>query len=100
MISQRFYYIEDISTILGKSIGAIYAHLGRRQYDAVPPPMKLGRRLAWLVDEVDEWVNAKVQRAKEQAQAYDEYCKAPARCRKGRPTKAEMVKARGKLLLP
>lgn len=88
MMQRRFYYIEDMATILGKSIAGIYGHLARKQYDAVPPPMKLGRRLAWLVEGVEEWVNAKVATAKFEAEKYGEFMQAPPR-RRGRPTKLE-----------
>ena len=35
MVEKRFYNIEELSTILGKSIAAVHAHLARKQYDAV-----------------------------------------------------------------
>ncbi|MDR3055706.1 MAG: hypothetical protein LBU53_09940 [Zoogloeaceae bacterium] len=91
MLPQRFYYIEDIASLLGKSVSAIYGHLSRKQYDAVPPPMKLGRRLVWLVETTEEWINAKVICAK--AEIYkqmQEIHTAPKR--RGRPSKAEMRK--------
>ena len=92
MVQKRFYNIEELSTILGKSIAAVHGHLARKQFDAVPPPMKLGRRLAWLVDSVDEWIDAKAAQANAQATEYHKFMQAPAR-RRGRPAKAE-VKAR------
>lgn len=42
MVTQRFYNIGELSTILGKSIASIHGHLARKQFDAVPPPIKLG----------------------------------------------------------
>ena len=45
MVQKKFYNIEELSTILGKSLAAVHGHLARKQFDAVPPPMKLGRRL-------------------------------------------------------
>ena len=92
MVQKRFYNIEEMSTLLGKSIAAVHGHLARKQFDAVPPPMKLGRRLAWLVDSVDAWIDAKAAHANAQATEYHEFMQAPVRWR-GRPTKAE-VKAR------
>ncbi len=59
MVYKRFYNIEEMSTILGKSIASIHGHLSRKQFDAVPAPIKLGRRLAWLVTSVDEWIEIK-----------------------------------------
>lgn len=43
-LQKKFYNIEEMSAILGKSIASIYGHLARKQFDAVPVPMKLGRR--------------------------------------------------------
>jgi predicted DNA-binding transcriptional regulator AlpA len=96
MVEQRFYNIDEMSTILGKTISAIHGHLARKQYDAVPVPMKLGRRLAWLVTSVDEWIDAKAVQATRQAQEHKEFMQAPPRHR-GRPTKAE-AKARQRSL--
>jgi len=59
MVTKRFYNIEELSIILGKSIASIHGHLARKQFDAVPPPIKLGRRLAWHADSVDDWIEAK-----------------------------------------
>ena len=93
MVRKRFLNIEELATILGKSIAAIHGHLARKQYDAVPPPIKLGRRLAWLVDAVDTWIDDKAIQADAKAKtAYDKSL-PPAR-RRGRPTKAEQ-RARG-----
>lgn len=87
-LEKKFYNIEEMSAILGKSIASIYGHLARKQFDAVPMPMKLGRRLAWLVTGVDEWVLGKVAEAEERQRAYMEHMKAPVR-RRGRPRKGE-----------
>ena len=87
-LQKKFYNIEEMSAILGKSIASIYGHLARKQFDAVPVPMKLGRRLAWLVDGVDEWVAGKVREAERRQLAYVENMKAPTR-RRGRPRKGE-----------
>ncbi len=93
MVRKRFYNIEELSTILGKSIAAIHGHLARKQFDAVPPPIKLGRRLAWLVESVDAWIEQKALQAEAQAEEYQNLIQAsPKKC--GRPTKTE-VKARG-----
>ena len=89
MAEKRFYNITDMSEILGKTISAIYGHLARHQYDAVPVPMNLGRRLAWLVEAVDSWIKAKAAQAEAQAEAHRAFMQAPAK-RRGRPTKAEM----------
>lgn len=92
MIQKRFYNIEELSTILGKSIAAVHGHLARKQFDAVPPPMKLGRRLAWLVEYVDAWIEQKALQATAQSEEYQSFMQAAPK-KRGRPTKAE-VKAR------
>ena len=91
MVQKRFYNIEELSTILGKSIAAVHGHLARKQFDAVPPPMKLGRRLAWLVESVDAWIEQKALQAA-QSEEYQNFVQAAPK-KRGRPTKAE-AKAR------
>ena len=94
MAQRRFYFIEDISAIIGKSPAAIHGHLARKQYDAVPPPGKLGRRLAWLVESVEAWINDKAAQSAVQIEEYKELMQAQTlNRRRGRPTKAE-TKAR------
>lgn len=88
MVAKKFYNIEEMSAILGKSIASIYGHLARKQFDAVPPPMKLGRRLAWLVSGVDEWVDSKLKQTAAQLAAHEAHMKATPK-KRGRPTKAE-----------
>jgi predicted DNA-binding transcriptional regulator AlpA len=92
MVQKRFYNIEELSTILGKSIAAVHGHLARKQFDAVPPPMKLGRRLAWLVESVDIWIEQKALQAAAQSEEYQHFMQSAPK-KRGRPTKAE-VKAR------
>lgn len=98
MVQKRFYNIQELATILGKSVAAIHGHLARKQFDAVPPPMRLGRRLAWLVESVDGWIDAKAVQAAQQAEDYIFAMRAPAK-RRGRPTKAE-AKAREQSAVP
>ena len=93
MVTKRFYNIEELSTILGKSIAAVHGHLARKQYDAVPPPIKLGRRLAWLVDAVEAWIDDKAAQADIKANNANSHFMPPVR-RRGRPTKSEQ-RARG-----
>jgi predicted DNA-binding transcriptional regulator AlpA len=92
MVQKRFYNIEELSTILGKSIAAVHGHLARKQFDAVPPPMKLGRRLAWLVESVDAWIEQKALQAAAQSEEYQNFMQAAPK-KRSRPTKAE-IKAR------
>ncbi|MDL2268601.1 hypothetical protein LJC71_11505 [Desulfosarcina sp. OttesenSCG-928-A07] len=87
MLNKKFYNIEEMSTILGKTIASIYGHLARKQFDAVPVPMKLGRRLAWSVQAVDEWIERKMVEADAQRMAYVEQMKGSAPRKVGRPRK-------------
>jgi len=86
MVCRRFYNIGELSTILGKTVASIHGHLARKQFDAVPPPIKLGRRLAWPVDGVDAWIAEKAQRADDEVK--NQRSQFPVR-RRGRPTKKE-----------
>lgn len=70
MVQQRFYNIEEIAKILGKSISSVHSLLARKQFDAVPPAMKLGRRLAWLVASVDDWIEQKALQASAQSEEH------------------------------
>ena len=88
MVQKRLYNIQELAIIFGKTVAAIHGHIARKQFDAVPPPMRLGRRLVWLVDAVDDWIDAKAEQAATQAEEYQAAMKAPAK-RRGRPTKAE-----------
>ena len=88
MVQRRFYNISEIASIFGMTVSAVHGHLARKQFDAVPPPMKLGRRLAWLVESVDDWIEAKAAQAVAQAENYQAFMQTPAKPR-GRPTKAE-----------
>lgn len=90
MVHKRFYNIEELSTILGKSVSAVHGHLARKQYDAVPPPMKLGRRLAWLVESVDGWIEKKTLEAEEQFEERQATLQTSPK-KRGRPTKAESI---------
>lgn len=93
MMSKRFYTITDMATILGKSVAAIYAHLHRKQFHAVPPPSRLGRRLAWPVELVEEWIKQKNLQAYIEHERQVEVLKQPRK--PGRPTKAEARLRRG-----
>uniref|UniRef100_I2Q0Z9 Putative transcriptional regulator n=1 Tax=Desulfovibrio sp. U5L TaxID=596152 RepID=I2Q0Z9_9BACT len=88
MVTKRFYNIEELSIILGKSIASIHGHLARKQFDAVPPPIKLGRRLAWQVESVNEWIDTKASQATPWKPTSPAQPAPPAR-RRGRPKKTE-----------
>lgn len=97
MQPQKFYYIEDLAALLGKTTASIHGHLGRKQYDAVPPPLRLGRRLVWLVEAVDEWIRIKTTFAKAELERQMQAIEAPPK-RRGRPTKTETIRKRQELV--
>jgi predicted DNA-binding transcriptional regulator AlpA len=81
----RLLGINELADILGITAPAIHAHLARRNFDAVPPPIKLGRRLVWPEVVLKEWLDDKIASAQERiAMATDE--PEPDR-RPGRPRK-------------
>lgn len=87
MDERRVYLISDLSRILGLSVSAIHSHLSRRNYKAIPPPIYIGRRLAWPKSVVDEWIEAKMELAKKQKEALDELMYALKNHPYGRPKK-------------
>ena len=60
-MQKAFYNISEMAAILGLTPAAIYAHLSRKNFEAVPPPVYLGRRLAWPVMPSEEWIAQKVE---------------------------------------
>lgn len=92
MVQKQFYNIEEVATILGKTPAAIHGHISRKQFNAVPPPMRLGRRLAWLIEAVDAWIEEKrLEAAGIQTESQEPSHNKTKKI--GRPTKAE-AKAR------
>lgn len=63
---QKLLNIGELADFLGFTVAAVSAHLHRKNWDAVPKPIKLGRRLAWPVEEVQAWVRNKIQTRDEQ----------------------------------
>jgi predicted DNA-binding transcriptional regulator AlpA len=81
---KAFYTISEMAAILGLTVAAIYGHLSRKNFDAVPPPVYLGRRLAWPVEVTEAWIQRKVEAAVTRAQSVET---VPRKI--GRPAKAE-----------
>lgn len=59
----KIYDINRLSEILGFSVSAIHAHLARKNFDAVPPAFRLGRKLAWSAQAIDSWLEDKIKEA-------------------------------------
>ena len=64
-MQKRLYNINELASILGFTVPAIHAHLARKNYSAVPPPFRLGRRLAWSVQSIDSFIENKMKEAEE-----------------------------------
>ena len=88
MVQKQFYNIEEMAIVLGKTPAAIHGHLARKQFDAVPQPLRLGRRLAWLIEAVDAWIEEKRQAAAGQHAEHQKHFHSTSK-KIGRPTKAE-----------
>ena len=89
-MKKAFFNIFEVASMWGTTPASIYAHLYRRNYDAVPPPIRLGRRLAWPAEELEAWIRRKTEAALSELPAQE---KRPV----GRPTKAESRARRQKI---
>lgn len=81
---KAFYNINEMAAILGMTVASIYGHLARKNFDAVPPPVYLGRRLAWPTETSDAWIKNKIEKSLTKMEN-----KQNTPHKKGRPTKAE-----------
>lgn len=52
--------IHDLAKCLGTTVPAIYSHIHRQNFAAIPRPIKLGRRLAWPMEVVEDWLSEKI----------------------------------------
>jgi len=91
-VQKAFYNISEMAAMLGLTVASIQAHLYRKNYEAVPPPVHLGRRLAWPVEATEAWVRRRTEAALSQLPAPE-----TIKRHVGRPTKAESRAQRQKL---
>ena len=89
---KAFYNISEMAAMLGLTVASIQAHLYRKNYEAVPPPVHLGRRLAWPAEATAAWVRRRTEAALSRLPA-PETIKRHVGC----PTKAESRAQRQKL---
>lgn len=60
VVKQRVYYRKDMAKILGISRGNLSVLLHRKSWDTLPPPsFKLGKKNAWLVEDVESFFDKK-----------------------------------------
>ena len=91
-MKKQFYYIEEVAEILGRSVASIQGQLARKQYSAVPAPEKLGRRLAWPVQVLDDFIEGKIQSCMDVQNKPVQRHTPPIPAKTGRPTKRESLK--------
>jgi len=84
-MQKAFYNISEMAAMLGLTVSAIHGHLSRKNYSAVPPPIHLGRRLAWPAEVTETWVRQRSEAALTKMTNPE-----PEPRRIGRPTKAEL----------
>ena len=92
-MQKQFYFIAEVVEILGISVASVQAHLARKRFDTVPVPTKLGRRLAWPVAVMNEFIEAKIKACQQQpvkAESGAAIAHTPKKV--GRPTKREAMK--------
>lgn len=58
--------VHELAEILGTTTNAIRSNLGRKNYNAVPPPIRLGRRVVWTLRQVEEFISEKENLAVQQ----------------------------------
>jgi predicted DNA-binding transcriptional regulator AlpA len=91
-VRKAFYNISEMAAMLGLTVASIQAHLYRKNYEAVPPPVHLGRRLAWPAEATEAWVRRRTEAALSRLPAPE-----TVKRHVGRPTKAESRAQRQKL---
>ena len=90
-MSTRVIRIDELAKILATTTDSIRCNLKRRNFDAVPPAFKLGRRIGWTLRSVENFLGEK---EKEAVQNSEKTTLKAARRKKGRPTKKEQVESR------
>lgn len=81
-MKKRIVFIKELSEILGgMSVSSIRSHLQRKNFQAVPRPIYLGRRLAWSLEIIEEFISMK------EAQAQQETDRSSQNNGPGRPKK-------------
>lgn len=78
MNQQIVYYVPDIAKILGKTESAVRNHIRRRDWSAIPSPVRIGGRLAWRQTDIDQWLEDKTPISSQNQQAQ----RGPGRPRK------------------
>jgi len=89
-VSKKIIRIGELSEILEISQNSIRCSL-KRGNDAVPKPIKLGRRIAWTVRQIEDFLERK---EKEAAEGQCVAGQKTVRKKAGRPSKKQQVEGR------
>lgn len=57
--NQIVYYVPDLAALFGKTESAVRNHLRRRDWSAVPAPVKIGGRVCWRWSDISDWLDSK-----------------------------------------
>jgi predicted DNA-binding transcriptional regulator AlpA len=78
-MTKRILSIDDLAELMNTTVFSIRSNLQRKNYRAVPRPMRLGRRLAWSAGMIEEFIRSREAEATEQSKGDD---REPGRPRK------------------
>jgi hypothetical protein len=94
-MSELLYDIDELAIELKTTPQAIRQHLFRKNFNAVPPPVKLGRRMVWMKDHVIAWLKERADNSiptkattPPTAEKQDEPTPPPPPKKRGRPRKS------------
>lgn len=62
-MTKRVLRIDELAECLNTTVNAIRSNLQRRNFLAIPRPMRLGGRVVWSVKQVEEFLALKEQEA-------------------------------------
>lgn len=68
--------IRKLAEMLDCSVASIYSHIARKNWDAIPAPIRIGKRLAWLQTSVDDWFASKLLLAAKTSQHEPSVCRS------------------------
>jgi Predicted transcriptional regulator len=88
----RFLTSHKLAEELGCTVSSIYNHIHKKNFNAIPRPIRLGRKLVWTREAVEEWLQNKLEQTEESQPASES--KPVAKI--GRPTKKEQRSRRVK----
>lgn len=60
-MEQAVMYVPDVARYLGLTETSVRTHVYRKNWSAVPPPMRLGGRIGWRKEDIDNFLEQKAQ---------------------------------------